>query len=71
MISDEQVMSRPEKVVYKWDEIDWRKLERSVFKLQKRIYQAPKGGAYDKCHITEEPYDGKLSRAVLESSQEG
>ena len=44
MISDEQVMSRPEKVVYKWDEIDWRKLERSVFKLQKRIYQASKSG---------------------------
>ena len=35
-------MSQPEKVVYKWDEIDWRKLERSVFKLQKR--QASKSG---------------------------
>lgn len=37
-------MSRPEKVMYKWDEIDWRKLVRSVFKLQKRIYQASKSG---------------------------
>lgn len=37
-------MSQPAKVVYKWDEIDWRKLERSVFKLQKRIYQASKSG---------------------------
>ena len=37
-------MSQPEKVVYKWDKIDWRKLERSVFKLQKRIYQASKSG---------------------------
>lgn len=37
-------MSRSEKVVYKWDEIDWRKLERSVFKLQKRIYQSSKSG---------------------------
>ena len=37
-------MSRPERVVYKWDEIYWRKLERSVFKLQKRIYQASKSG---------------------------
>ena len=44
MISDEQVMSRPKKAVYKWDEIDWRKLERSVFKLQKRIYQTSKSG---------------------------
>lgn len=42
MISDKQVMSRPKRVVYKWDEIDWRKLKRSVFKLQKRIYQASK-----------------------------
>ena len=24
----------------KWDEIDWRKVEKSTFKLQKRIYQA-------------------------------
>ena len=44
VISDKQVMSRPKKVVYKWDEIDWRKLVRSVFKLQKRIYQASKSG---------------------------
>ena len=44
MISDKQVMSRSERIVYKWDEIDWRKLERSVFKLQKRIYQASKSG---------------------------
>ena len=44
MTSDKEVMGRPEKVVYKWDEIDWRKLERSVFKLQKRIYQASKSG---------------------------
>ena len=44
MISDKQVMSRPKRVVYKRDEIDWRKLERSVFKLQKRIYQASKSG---------------------------
>lgn len=37
-------MSRSEKIVYKWDKINWRKLERSVFKLQKRIYQASKSG---------------------------
>lgn len=28
------------KPMYKWNEIDWRKLERNVFKLQKRIYKA-------------------------------
>lgn len=37
-------MSQSEKVVYKWDKINWRRLERSVFKLQKRIYQASKSG---------------------------
>ncbi|MEO1561412.1 MAG: reverse transcriptase N-terminal domain-containing protein, partial [Cyanobacteria bacterium J06632_19] len=26
--------------MYKWNTIPWRKLERKVFKLQKRIYQA-------------------------------
>ncbi|MEI7837130.1 MAG: group II intron reverse transcriptase/maturase [Planctomycetota bacterium] len=33
-------MSTPETVMYDWNTIDWRTLERSVFKLQKRIYQA-------------------------------
>jgi RNA-directed DNA polymerase len=40
--SDKEIMSRSAKTVYKWDEINWRKLERNVFKLQKRIYQASK-----------------------------
>lgn len=33
-------MSTPATVMYDWNTIDWRTLERSVFKLQKRIYQA-------------------------------
>jgi RNA-directed DNA polymerase len=37
-------MSRSAKAEYKWDEINWRRLERSVFKLQKRIYRASKSG---------------------------
>jgi RNA-directed DNA polymerase len=40
--SDKEIMSRSAKTVYKWDDINWRKLERNVFKLQKRIYQASK-----------------------------
>jgi RNA-directed DNA polymerase len=28
------------KPMYGWESIDWRKLERRVHKLQKRIYQA-------------------------------
>jgi RNA-directed DNA polymerase len=42
--SNKEIMSRSAKAVYKWDEINWRRLERSVFKLQKRIYQASKSG---------------------------
>jgi len=38
--SDKEIMSSSAKTEYKWDEIDWRKLRRNVFKLQKRIYQA-------------------------------
>ena len=26
--------------MYEWKDIPWRKIERNVFKLQKRIYQA-------------------------------
>ncbi|GHT99450.1 hypothetical protein FACS1894126_5680 [Alphaproteobacteria bacterium] len=43
-------MSQPLVVRYKWDEIDWRKLERSVFKLQKRIYRASKSGDWKRVH---------------------
>ena len=37
-------MSSSAKTEYKWDEINWRKLRRNVFKLQKRICQASKSG---------------------------
>ncbi len=30
--------------MYKWNEIPWRKLERNVYKLQKRIYKASRRG---------------------------
>ena len=33
-------MNTSDKTMYKWNEINWQKLERNVFKLQKRIYQA-------------------------------
>jgi RNA-directed DNA polymerase len=32
------------KPMYGWNEIDWRKLDRQVFKLQKRIFQASTRG---------------------------
>ena len=30
--------------MYKWQDLPWSKIERAVFKLQKRIYQAAKDG---------------------------
>ncbi len=32
------------KPMYEWNQLPWRKLEREVFKLQKRIYQASSRG---------------------------
>ncbi len=52
-------MSQSAKVRYKWDEINWRKLEISVFKLQKRIYQASQLGKIKQIH--------QLQRLLLKS----
>ena len=30
--------------MYEWSDIPWRKLERNVYKLQKRIYKASRRG---------------------------
>jgi RNA-directed DNA polymerase len=57
--SDKEIMSRSAKIVYKWDEINWHKLERSVFKLQKRIYQASGSGDWKRVH--------RLQRLLLKS----
>ena len=33
-------MSTVSEPMYEWKDLPWRKIERKVFKLQKRIYQA-------------------------------
>jgi RNA-directed DNA polymerase len=38
--NSEEVMNQMETFRYEWNDIPWPKLERNVFKLQKRIYQA-------------------------------
>ncbi len=38
------------KVRYEWNTIPWRKLEKSVFKLQKRIYRVSKCNDIKKMH---------------------
>lgn len=52
-------MSTSEKMMYKWNDIPWRKLERNVFKLQNRIYQASCRGETKAVH--------KLQRLLLKS----
>jgi RNA-directed DNA polymerase len=37
-------MNEVSKPTYEWEDNDWRKLERNVFKLQKRIYRASRCG---------------------------
>lgn len=37
-------MSTAPPPVYEWKDLNWRKIEQQVFKLQKRIYQASKRG---------------------------
>ena len=45
--------------MYKWQDIPWKKIERNVFKLQKRIYQASQRG--------DRPMAHKLQRLLLNS----
>jgi len=52
-------MSTTEKIVYDWDTVPWNKFERSVFKLQKRIYQAAQREDNSAVH--------KLQRLLLKS----
>ncbi len=42
--SNEYVMNTASKPMYEWSDTNWRKLERNVFKLQKRIFQASNRG---------------------------
>jgi len=45
--------TQSQKLMVEWHSINWRKLERSVYKLQKRIYQASARGdvkAYRRLH---------------------
>ncbi|MDJ0535132.1 MAG: group II intron reverse transcriptase/maturase [Xenococcaceae cyanobacterium MO_207.B15] len=57
-ISSEQVMNQA-MLRYEWNTIPWRKLEKNVFKLQKRIYQASLKGENKLVH--------KLQRLILKS----
>lgn len=54
-----EIMSQSGKTRYKWDNINWRKLERSIFKLQKRIYRASANKDLKKVH--------SLQRLLLKS----
>lgn len=55
----EHVMSTSETMMYEWNRIDWCKLERGVFKLQKRIFRASRLGDVQAVH--------KLQRLLIKS----
>lgn len=52
-------MNTAQRPMYKWQDLPWRKIERNVFKLQKRIYQASRRGDTKAVH--------KLQRLLLSS----
>ena len=70
-------MSTDTSPMYGWEALPWHRLERRVFKLQKRIYRATRKsaedrrGMHDKHPIPEERNEGKPSRSVLEPSRGG
>jgi RNA-directed DNA polymerase len=43
-------MNTATRPLYKWQDLPWKKFERAVFKLQKRIYQASKRGDTQAVH---------------------
>jgi RNA-directed DNA polymerase len=52
-------MNTVEKPMYKWQDLPWKAIQRSVFKLQKRIYQAALSGDRKTVH--------KLQRLLINS----
>lgn len=54
----EEVMNTGQPM-YEWKDLPWRKIERQVFKLQKRIYQASRRGDVKTVH--------KLQRLLMKS----
>ena len=52
-------MNTAQKPMYRWQDLPWKKIERAVFKLQKRIYQASQRGHTQMVH--------KLQRLLINS----
>jgi hypothetical protein len=54
-----------------WADIPWRKLEKHLYRLQKRIFKASNEASITNDRITEEPCDAKVSSTVLQPSGGG
>jgi len=52
-------MNTANRPMYRWQDLPWKRMERTVFKLQKRIYQASKRGDKQTVH--------KLQRLLIHS----
>ena len=58
-------MDTSEKMMYGWNTVPWRKLERNVYKLQKRIYQASHRGDVKAVHKLQRLLTKSRSAALL------
>jgi RNA-directed DNA polymerase len=54
--------TQSQKLMVEWHSINWRKLERRVYKLQKRIYQASARGDVKTISQTPKDVDEVLER---------
>ena len=55
----------------KWKDLNWKQIERSLFKLQKRIYQAYTQVCMTNTKLSRSRVSGKLSSTVLKPSRSG
>lgn len=57
-------MNTAQQPMYKWQDLPWKKFERTVFKLQKRIYQASQRqanqGTNNHSQSSEEPCEANV-----------
>jgi RNA-directed DNA polymerase len=60
LVGVKKAMNTAHKPMYRWQDLPWKKIERAIFKLQKRIYQASKRGDTQTVH--------KLQKLLINSN---
>jgi hypothetical protein len=64
-------MNTATRPMYKWQDLPWKKIERVVFKLQKRIYQASQGVPVTKANLLRSGVLRKAHAPFWSSAREG